>query len=145
MIDAVELPLCNWPEAVALFRIGERKPLAMLVRACVVNPASAAHYLEGVDAEIADAVAAAIEGRLRPDRRGRRAGAISDGRKRSAVDALKYLRQVRDAMKATRPLPRGLTLQKVEVKYTDAVERLAAEYGVDSATLEGWSRPSRTK
>jgi hypothetical protein len=91
----------------------------------------------------ADAIANIVSGQLRPGRRGHKRGRIREADKAMAVAQPAAWRQRRDAMKATKPMPKGWTVARIEVEYGKAVEAMAARYGVTVETIETWAKPSR--
>jgi len=132
-----------WSASIEAFRRGDRTTLAELVRYALTSPEACAHYIGMPGADEAEAVAHFITGTLKPDGRGRKARDAAEHRKCAAISTLRWMRQRRDAMKATRPLPRGWTLRRIEREFSDAVAKLAEQYGVTVETLEAWARPSR--
>lgn len=138
--DGIPLILADdrgWETALFYFDNGNRDLLAALVREYLRAPAAVARDVWEPSPEELDTVAAILAGKRKP-RRGRR---VKPGRELAAQE-VQYLREVRDAMKATKPLPRGWTLTKIAFEYDKALTACADRYDTTVEMLLTWAKPT---
>lgn len=153
MTDTIALPFIladdrAWSTALSHFDRGDCALLAALVREYMRAPEGVARCTDVPTPEVLDAVAAIIEGKRRPDRRGLRKQAKTAGERARAVQEFAHLREVRDgymrdlreAKHAGKRLPRAMTKERLEADFARAAHECAARHGVTLPTLETWAR-----
>jgi hypothetical protein len=129
-----------WGEALARFDEGHPELLAAMLGALAADPAKWSRSFGKAPPEVAQGIAEIVAGKRKPDARGHKAGDVSRGTRRAAVEKYCMLRDRRDE------LLRGATAReknRIRAAFDEAAHGIAGAAGSDVETLKTWAKPSR--